>query len=270
MDTQVLEKIHSIQIEMIKKLHEYCKERGLHYSVICGSLLGAIRHRGIIPWDDDVDIALIREEYDELIKSLKEDPIEGLFIQDYSTDPYYYQPYAKLLKENTEYIEGFRKNNKSKSGVFIDIFPLDYIKKPGMKITKFRRTISRFITFAIWNKEKCHMEREGSKKLINGVSKIISVLPKTFLIKTQNKLVIRKRKDKAYVASMFSSNYETDRLYFTVNDFATLIELPFENTVVNAPKNWEENLTRLYKDYMSLPPEDKRNSGHDVYRVYID
>ncbi|MBR3173787.1 MAG: LicD family protein [Eubacterium sp.] len=270
MDKKTLEKIHIIQVDMIKKLHNYCKEKKLNYSVICGSLLGAIRHKGIIPWDDDVDIALIREEYNELVRLLKKDPIEGLYIQDYSTDPYYYQPYAKLLKNNTEYIEGFRKNNKSKSGVFIDIFPLDYIKKPGMKKTKFRRTISRFITFAIWNKEGCHMEREGSKKLINGVSKIISVLPKSLLIIIQNKLVIRKRKDKKYVASMFSSNYETDRLYFEVSDFESLIELPFEDTVVNAPKNWKENLTRLYKDYMALPPEDKRNSGHDVYKVSID
>ena len=63
---------------------------------------------------------------------------------------------------------------------------------------------------------------------------------------------------------------ESDRLFFTVNDFDTLIELPFEDTVVNAPKNWDENLTRLYKDYMAMPPEEKRNSGHDVYRVFVD
>lgn len=270
MDKTTLEKIHSIQTEMIKELHMYCKERDIRYSVICGSLLGAIRHKGIIPWDDDVDIGLIRDDYDKLVESLKKEPLDGLFLQDYSTDDYYYQPYAKLIKEDTEYIEGFRKNNKAKSGVFIDIFPLDYIKKPGMKTTKLRRTISRFATFAIWKKENCHMEREGAKKVINVVSKIFSILPKKMLIRIQNFMAIRKRKDKDYVASMFSSNYESDRLFFTVNDFETLIELPFEDTVVNAPKNWKENLTRLYKDYMALPPEEKRNSGHDVYKVLVD
>ena len=114
------------------------------------------------------------------------------------------------------------------------------------------------------------MEREGAKKLINVVSKLISVFPKKMLIGIQNTMAIRKRKDKKFVASMFSSNYESDRLFFAVNDFDTLIELPFEDTVVNAPKNWDENLTRLYKDYMAMPPEEKRNSGHDVYRVSID
>ena len=111
------------------------------------------------------------------------------------------------------------------------------------------------------------MERKGKKKAINSVAAVISVLPKKKLIKLQRNLVIRNRPEWKYVGSMFSSNYETNQLYFELSDFDDLIELPFENTVVNGPKKGELNLKRLYKDYMKFPSVEKRNSGHDVYKI---
>ncbi|MBQ7148644.1 MAG: LicD family protein [Pseudobutyrivibrio sp.] len=269
MEQNTLDRIHEMQLKMLSDFHEYCNKHGIKYTVICGTLLGTIRHKGFIPWDDDIDVGLEREEYEKLISLLKKEPIDGCFIQDYSTDLHYYQPYAKLVKENTVFIEAYRKNCKAKSGIFIDIFPFDSISKPGLSTTKFRRTLSRIITFAIWSKENCHMERKGNKKLINGVSYVVGLLPKKTLINMQNKLVVRDRDDWEYLASMFSSNYDSDRLYFKKSDFDNLIELEFENIVVNAPSNWEENLKRLYKNYMELPPENKRNSGHDVYKILV-
>lgn len=269
MEQKVIDAVHSIQASMIKELHKVCKENDLHYTVLGGSLLGAVRHKGFIPWDDDMDIGLVREEYEKLLDVLKRNPIEGCFLQEYSTDPHYYLPYAKLLKNDTTYIEGYQKNAKARNGIFIDIFPLDYIKKPGQKTVKFRRFLSRLITFAIWRKEHCHMKRKGLKKVVNFIAAILSIFPKRFLIFIQNKLVIRNHPEWKYVASMFSSNYETDRLYFEKSDFDDLIELPFEDTVVNAPKNWDINLKRQYKDYMKYPPEDKRNSGHDVVELKV-
>jgi len=269
MEQELLDRIHNIQIEMISKFDAFCKENGIRYTVICGTLLGTIRHKGFIPWDDDIDVGVVREDYEKLITLLSEKPIEGCFLQEYSTDEHYYQPYAKLVKEDTVFIEGYRKNCKAKSGLFIDVFPLDSIETPGLKSTKFRRTVSRFITFAIWSKEDCHMERSGSKKMVNVAGAILSILPKKTLIRWQKKLVIRNKPEWEYLASMFSSNYDSDRLYFKKSDFDNIISLPFENIEIAAVANWEENLKRLYKDYMKLPPEDKRNSGHDIYKISL-
>ncbi len=269
MDQITLDRIHEVQIEMLKAFHSYCKEHDIKYTVICGTLLGAIRHKGFIPWDDDIDVGVVREDYEKLLKLLKKEPIIGCFIQEYSTDEHYYQPYAKLVKKGTVFVEAYRKNCKAKSGIFIDIFPLDSIKQPGLFTTKVRRTFSRLITFGIWSKEGCHMERKGNKKLLNVLGTVVGILPKGWLVNLQKNLVVRQRNDWGYLASMFSSNYDSDRLYFKKTDFDRLIEIGFEDTVVNAPENWEENLKRLYKNYMELPPENKRNSGHDVYKISI-
>lgn len=270
MDEKLLESIHNLQLEMLKNLHQRCNDEGIRYTLICGSLLGAVRHKGFIPWDDDIDIGLPRADYEKLMESLKHKPLDNCLLQDYTTDPHYYQPFAKLIRENTVYIEGFSKNCKARNGVFIDIFPLDRIKRPGQTSTKLLRSILRIIMFAIWNKENCHMQRKGVKKLANFTAAVISVLPKSFLVWLQRKLVVREHKDWDYVGSLFSSHYETDRLYFKISDFDQRIELPFGDIMAWAPRNWDENLSRLYKNYMQFPPENKRNSGHDLWKLELN
>lgn len=269
MDQLTLNAIHEIQINMIREIHRICLENGIKYVVMSGSLLGAIRHDGFIPWDDDMDIGLIREDYEKLMEILKAHPIEGCFLQEYSTDPHYNQPYAKLLKEGTVFVETFRKECKAKNGIFIDIFPLDYVKNPESSFNEFRRLLSRLITFAVWKKENCHIQRKGSKRLVNFPAALISVLPKRFLISVQRRLVIRNHPEWKFVANMFSCNYKSWQLYFAVEDIKNAQEHPFDSTVVFVPEHWHENLTRLYRNYMQLPPENKRNSGHDVFEIKL-
>ena len=113
------------------------------------------------------------------------------------------------------------------------------------------------------------MERKGSKKVLNILGSVFGILPKKVLNKLQRKIVVVKSDKCDYIASMFSSNYDSGRLYFKKSDFDKLIEIPFETVTVYAPENWEDFLKRLYKDYMKLPPEGKRNSGHDVYKISL-
>lgn len=267
MDFDSLQKIHQIQLNMLKSLHQCCRENGLRYIAISGTLLGAVRHKGFIPWDDDMDIALVREDYERLISILHEHPIPGCFLQEFRTDPHYHQPYAKLLKNDTVLIEEMRKNSKARSGIFIDIFPLDHVDDPKKPIYELRRILARFLTFAIWHKENCYMKRVGLRKLLNPMAAVIAILPKKWLIALQRRLVIRDHPEWNYVSNLFTCNYTVDRLYFESADIENAEETPFENAMICVPKNWDACLRRLYKDYMKLPPESKRSSGHDVIEV---
>ena len=269
MNNKLLKKMRKIQIYMLEELHKICIENNLKYTVICGSMLGTIRHKGFIPWDDDFDIALPRKDYEKLLEILKNKPIKDCYLLDFRTDKHYHLPYAKLCKNNTSYIETYCKNSLSKNGIFIDIFPLDKIKSPTSKIAELRRLICSFITFIIWEKENCKMKRKGIKKLINIIAKIFEFIPKKILINTQKSLAIRENKNWEYLGIIYLINYKTKKLYFKINELDSIDILDFESTKVCCLKNYDEILKRSYNDYMKLPKKECRNSGHDIYKIII-
>lgn len=256
-----------VQLKLMKKLHQVCIENGIKYIMIAGTLLGAVRHKGFIPWDDDLDIALTRSDYEKLVRILREKPIEGYFLQSFETGPHYVQPYAKLRKDGTKFVESWFQGINMHEGIFIDIFPFDKISAPKSKSTKLRMALARMLTFSIWRKEKCHLKRNGLKKIEPVVSSIIGILPKKTIISIQNALVDRENKNWAYVASMLDSNYPLEKTCFQREDFEDAILMDFEDTQFYGPRKWDKFLTRLYRNYMELPPEDKRNSGHAVVEL---
>jgi len=264
-----IRRIQLMQLDMVKSVHEVCEANGLRYIMLGGTLLGAVRHKGFIPWDDDLDIGLLRPDYEKLLDLLEKHPIEGCFLQTFATDPHYVQPYAKLRMNGTRYVESFWKNIDMHQGVFIDIFPLDRIKMPGSRATELRRLMAKEITFAIWRKEKCILQREGIKRLEVVPSTLIALLPKQTLVRLQNRLVVREDREWEYASSMFTSNYTTAKVYYRLSDFDTLRLYDFEDTRLYGVANYDEALGRMFKNYMQLPPEDKRNSGHVLAEVSL-
>ena len=133
------EDIPLIQKNEIKVLENFIKiasKHNLKYFLYGGTLLGAIRHKGFIPWDDDVDVIMPRSDYEIFLKVAKEELPNNMFLQTCLTDPYYSLPYAKIRKVNTSYIEmTTRHRKKMVNGVFIDIFPLD--EYPYSKLSFF-------------------------------------------------------------------------------------------------------------------------------------
>ncbi len=265
--TADIRRVQLVQLELMKKLHQVCVENDIKYIMIAGTLLGAVRHKGFIPWDDDLDIALTRTDYEKLVNILIESPIEGCFLQTYETDPHYVQPYAKLRKDGTKFVESWFKGIDMHEGIFIDIFPYDKISKPKSKNAKLHMKLSKMLTFSIWRKEHCQLKRKGLKKIEPVISSMIGVLPKKNIINIQNRLVNREKKDWKFVASMLDSNYSLEKTCFSRDDFEDIILIDFEDTQFYAPRKWEEFLTRLYGNYMKLPPEEKRNSGHSVVEI---
>ena len=123
-----LRTLQLIELEMLVEVDRICRKNHIQYTLDGGTLLGAVRHKGFIPWDDDADIVMFRHEYARFYHACKSDlDTERFFLQEYRTDPNYRWGYAKLRRKGTEYVRVGQEHMRYKTGVCIDIFPLDYV-----------------------------------------------------------------------------------------------------------------------------------------------
>ena len=126
-----LRQLQLCELEILDEFVRICEKYRLQYYLVGGTLLGAVRHQGFIPWDDDIDVAMPREDYDRFAEISVKDLAPQYFYQCPKTDPYYFLTYAKIRKNGTEVYEERFKEAKFHKGVFIDIFPLDFCPAPG-------------------------------------------------------------------------------------------------------------------------------------------
>ena len=133
-----------MQLDMLKELDRVCRKHNIKYTIFAGTLLGAVRHKGYIPWDDDADVGMLREEYEKFKKVAHELDPEICYFQDHETDPYYRWGYAKLRRTNTKFVRVGQEHIKCKTGIFIDIFPMDDIPK-----TTIGQIINDFYCFCL-------------------------------------------------------------------------------------------------------------------------
>ena len=120
-----LNTIHKIQLELALEVKRVCNKYNIKYFLIAGTLLGAIRHKGFIPWDDDMDIGMLREDYEKFLKAWEKETSSKYFLQTWQTETQYALPFAKLRLNGTQYIEQNIAHLNLHSGIFIDIFPFD-------------------------------------------------------------------------------------------------------------------------------------------------
>ena len=126
-------RIKEIEIEIFKSFISVCEHLNLTYYVLDGTLLGAVRHKGFIPWDDDIDVGMPREDYEVFLREGQALLPEEYFIQTFDSDPEYLANYAKIRNNNTTFVETSVRHRKINHGVFIDVFPLDYCPEETKK-----------------------------------------------------------------------------------------------------------------------------------------
>src|SRR5690554_4415622 len=125
MDQKTLKKLHNVQIEILNQIVKICNQNKLTYFLIGGTLLGAIRHKGFIPWDDDLDIAMPRKDYEKFLELCQGYLGDEYYLHCSKTDPKYWLPFAKVRKNNTIFEEKSIQTINSHKGIYVDIFPLD-------------------------------------------------------------------------------------------------------------------------------------------------
>ncbi len=255
--------IKKIELDILVYIDELCDKFGLTYYLAYGTLLGAIRHKGFIPWDDDIDIWMPRDDYNKLHEIISIDQSPNYQILSILNDKHYGRNFAKIIDSRTILIED-NYCGISELGVYIDIFPLDNqgdCEKQAKKLlrkTKFLNMMREYKVRKCFNYEKTGMDYYVRWFLYH-VSKCLS----------SGKWVEYTNKCAECLNRGIRTNYygcNVDPVYH----IATLkelwdgqVEIEFEGYQFKAPKHWDELLTILYDNYMELPPVEKRVTHHD-------
>lgn len=256
-------KIQLNSLEALKELKRICDKHGLRYYLVAGTLLGAVRHRGFIPWDDDVDVAMPRSDYKRLEKLAKSELSSGFFFQTEKTDKHSPFFFAKLRKEGTSVTEFLFRDSKMHAGCYVDIFPLDRCPSGKKRAGRFFKLISLF-NCALIAKTSDDFVCEYTKKSALLTFSLIKKLPRCVLLFLRNAVrryytLTSGRK----VICTVAGSYGYPRESYLAEWFREKAELKFEDEVFTAPKEYDKALTHMYGDYMTPPPESERN-GHFI------
>lgn len=260
-----MNKIQKRQFKMLTMFDEICKKHKLKYFLLGGTLLGAVRHKGFIPWDDDIDVCMFREDYEKFLELAQDELGEKYFLQNVDTEKNYGLMYSKIVENNTLYLEKTAKNVDINHGIFIDIFVLDNVSnnlKDSNK--KFKKIL--FLKMLLLIKSKYTIETNSIMKKIEVIIlKFISIFTnKNRLINKLNKLMIMEEKTD-YVAD-YSTPYFS-KWKMKRNFFDEVAYYEFEGRMFPATKYYDEYLSHFYNDYMTLPPIEKRDNRHGIITV---
>lgn len=263
---EYLRELQLTELEILNEIHRICSENGLSYFLIGGTLLGAIRHNGFIPWDDDLDIAMPRAEYNRFLDLCETELNDNFYLHSIKTDKEYWLPFSKIRKKYTLFDEENIAELDVPKGIFVDIFPLDEEFSETSFEKKFRTKIIKSINVLI-------ISKKGLRKN-DIIGKIAVFFAFPFSIEKLQKFQIRLMSKNSGRGGAFytnyGSNYDSVRQTMpkSVYEPASLVE--FEKNSYFAPKDYEYVLTRIFgKNYAELPPEEKRRT-HKPLRISFD
>ena len=254
------------ELEVLKAFINVCEKHNLRYFGCYGTALGAIRHKGFIPWDDDVDVAMPREDYEKFLKLQNEFEGTPYFIQTFKTDPHYIYNFAKLRDSSTTYIESLLANHRINHGVWIDIFPVDGMSKKIKPIKKFKKKI-----IYIWMQQYFCFPGGYIKKIKKGtiikdfLFDLVGIL--TFIFNpfhlrnkyTEAIMKHNKMEECPLSGSYFGFYFEKEVMPTKI--FLEYTKVPFEDIEINVPKDYDGYLKAIYNDYMT-PPKKEQQIGH--------
>lgn len=255
-----ISELHRIELNTLKKFVNICEKHHIKYFLIGGSLLGAIRHNGFIPWDDDVDIGMRRDEYDRfssIAPALLQN--EHYFIQTADTDPNFAFSYMKMIDTDT-YIEERNNVNDARKGVFVDIFPFDKVpRQPEIRRAVYSR--SRYFDTRIllrlgYNIIKTPFRKDPETNDLNHYMSVAKLKEK------RENIMRLYNMEPFHHYKNYASQYAYDKEVLNQAEISELITHPFEDIQVKIPEAYDRILTRMYDDYMTLPPERDQKEKH--------
>jgi len=259
-----LEGLQRALLEMLIEVDRICKKHEIRYVLFAGTLLGAVRHGGFIPWDDDLDIAMMRDEYIRFRQACAQDLDKSrFFFQDNITDQHYRWGYGRVLRLDTEFSRIGQGHMRMQKGIFLDIFPMDGVPE----FAPFRG-VHNFICFILRKLLYAEAGRKtGNSILIRLWYAIINIIPHNWIFAMMSKLTKFSIRSKYVRHIAFPT--PKGRIYAFLREwFEDIIYIEFEGRLFPGIKDYHAFLFNHYGDYMQIPPPEKRHT-HPVSKFKL-
>lgn len=266
MDTVTMAK--NAQMDLLTELDRICKKWDIPYFLVGGTLIGAIRHGGFIPWDDDIDVGMLWEDYDRLREACQKDLDPAYMLHNWDDDPYSPHPFYKLKICGTHYPEGLAANSKMNDAIYIDIFPFD--NAPDNKFLRKVQAAQVYILRKILLL-RCDFDLSGESKLRKVLYGTLKFASRICSVKTWKRTLARVRqrynKGVTQVVTNMCGAYSYARESKPRAMLTETMPHAFEKGAFSIPKQYDAYLRGCYGDYMQLPPEDQRIGKHEIVGI---
>lgn len=245
--------------ELLQIFVGICDKWNIPYYLVCGSALGAIKYGGFIPWDDDIDVGLLRADYQRFLEVAPRELPEWCFLQNYRTEKNYYHSFSKLRNSNTTFIEDCVAELEMNHGIYLDIFPLDGYpeKKLDICVFELKRKLNAWVRYSI---SPNSLNPKVRKR--NRVLRLLGVHKKAYDAHVRlEKLYSRYSPDQSELWCNFG-NWQGELEYAPKWHYGHGTYATFEGLRVRIPENFDAYLTQKYGDWRNDPPQDAQKTHH--------
>ncbi len=250
--------------------HDFCLKNNLRYYLLGGTMLGAARHQGFIPWDDDIDVGMPRDDYERFLKLTKQKRFGDFVVEGIDTENTdFFYGYSKIYDTKSTLIENTRY--RIKRGIYIDLFPLDGVADTKDEIMKFYKPILRRYRLLLARTCAIRQERKRYKNLAIRAARLIPdrmLDNKKLMYSIDTMCKQRSFEKKLYVGNLYGNWGEREIVKKTVMGMPTLYH--FENLVVCGVSDYNSYLSRLYGNWRELPPKEKQVTHHDFLECNLN
>lgn len=264
-----LAQIQAIETELIAELDRICKKNHIHYNMVGGTMLGAIRHKGHIPWDDDADIGFLRKEYEKFRNACKTDLDHARFsFQDFRDTPGYRWGYGKLRRKDTEFLRLGQEDMPYEQGIFIDLMPFDNVPD-GWIGRRIHFAVCFIYRKLLWSIVGSKTEKNPAKKMIYIVT---SKVPERVIKQSYERFIRRSNRGRNGRTSELVRilTFPTPKHCFGYRRewYTRLARYPFGELTLPGARDYDGYLTAKYGQYRELPPQEKRKI-HPISRLTL-
>ncbi|MCC8060660.1 MAG: LicD family protein [Clostridiales bacterium] len=272
-----LARVHEVNLKILKEIDRICRKYNIKYMLDAGTLLGAVRHQGFIPWDDDADIAFTRSNYEAFMKVVRRELPETMELicpDEFQGGRAFFDFTARIIYKNSrthEDDEEMRYYEGKLNHLWVDLFTIDVLPRGKAAATCTLLLHKIIYGMAMGHRRKLDFGKYSIfyKLAVGLLAGIGRVVPMNLLFALQR--VAAKKDARCKSDRRYYSNYQPDYLYVTLQkDWCEdIVDLPFEDTRLMASSHWDEVLTWIYGDYRKLPPEEQRVPSHSTIEIEV-